>query len=145
MSTSPPSVRMARYDARRDVTAALDSLFAPLQAPLGAFGEALAGREGLTPEQQAAQLSAASTALGELSEALDTLDVDSTVAQLAMLQARVDAAVEFATGRDFDAHMAAKAAAGDGALASLTGDGFVTPDEAVGDFLAASLTDDLDS
>ncbi len=123
----------------------MDGLLAPLAEKLTVFAEALTGREGLTPAEQAAQLQAAAHAVGALTGAMDELTIDDAVAQLAAVQRSLETTAQFAVDRDFDAHMAAKAAAGDGALASLTGDGFVTPNEVVGDFLAASLSGDLDS
>lgn len=82
----------------------------------------LAGEPGLTPEQQGQRLDSAATML----DAAATLLRD---------------AAELARTRDFAAHMAAKQAAGEGALVALDGQGFVTPEDQMGDVLAMLLMD----
>lgn len=142
---TPTSIRKVRFDARRDVNAALTTLFDPVRTNVAEFAQLLAGQPGMTVDQQQTALKSAASACESLAADLECMDVDAAVATLAEVSAALNAAANFAADRDFDAHQAAKQAAGEGALPALDGSGFVTPDDAIGDLIAAEASQTFDA
>lgn len=144
MATTFTSVRKARHDARRDAIAAFNGALADVNAIAQQIFTTLEGQPGLTVDEQEANLRAAAEVIIDLPAALAKAANDPDLnAKVTAIADRLNAAADFATDRDFEAHQAAKAAAGEGALPALDGEGFVTPDEAIGDMLASTLNDDL--
>ena len=140
MTDQIASIRKARHDARSGLIAAIDD--AGVNTATTTVMTVLAGASGYTPEQQSARLAEAADVIADLPArvraAADALAVDPRLPEIVAL---LRTAAEFAISRDFDGWQAQKAAAGDGALPALDGQGFVAPDAQIGDVLAAMLAE----
>lgn len=139
MAIPPTSLRKVRHDVRNGLMQTLDALFRPSQVLISDLGDQLRGEEGLSPAEQAERLNAAAEIVTDLAAVIAAMDVAAAAGNLEELAKQLNDAAEFAQTRDFDAHQQAKRDAGDGAVPALDGDGFVTPDEQIGDQLAAEL------
>ncbi|AXV10268.1 hypothetical protein DVS28_b0528 (plasmid) [Euzebya pacifica] len=140
------SIRRARHDARNGLSAVINDAMgaeAGVNDALGFVFTILAGQSGYTPEEQSQRLTEAAVVIGDLPSrmraAADQVASDPRINALVEMLRQAAAA---ATDRDFDAWQAQKAAAGEGALPALDGQGFVTPDTQIGDLLAAMLAND---
>jgi hypothetical protein len=138
------SVRRARHDARRQTLATINAALADTNQVLSDVFATLEGRPGLTVEEQEQNLRLAAERIADLPAALSKATSSDVGQSLAKIIEGLNDAAGYAADRDFDAHQQAKAAAGEGALPALDGEGFVTPDEIVGDFMAASLSASMD-